>query len=105
MTAILTDNERATLNAALEIIKANTPAKATWMPGFRRSEDGHFNFDLTYFTSRNDQNSWLRGKTFADKVEEALQIQRREDSDESGARARQIESLKAELARLTGEAA
>lgn len=104
MQNILTDKERGVLTDAMLILEAHTQPGVTWMPGARISKDsGHFSFDLTYFTSRGEQHGWVRGKSFGDKVEEALQIQAREDDDDSGVRARRIERLKEELSALTGE--
>jgi hypothetical protein len=101
----LTKSERDTLNAAFDIIAANTPNGATWMPSFRRCGEGYLNYDVTYFTRVGEQHGWLHGETFADKVQAGIDMQAAEDAEGPLIQQRRIDRLRKELAELTGESA
>lgn len=102
--AKLTDEERETLNAAMAIILANTPHGASWQinPQNYHGSPGH---DVTYFTSiARNQHSWIRGETFADRIQGALDREEDERVDPAKARADRAAVLRRELAAL-GEVA
>jgi hypothetical protein len=101
----LTEAERQTLNAAMDIILSHTALNSSWSFG-ANGWHGSVNMGCcTYFTSSHTQHSFLPGETFADKIEAGLELEAQEQADADGRRARRVEALRAELSRLTGEAA
>mgnify|MGYP001029471873 CR=1 FL=1 len=101
----LTQEERDTLNAAMEIIERVTAQKTSWQICVARYSECLFTFDVTYFDSAGGQHSWVRGQTLADKVQTAVALEGKVETDAEKLRLAQIERLKSQLAALTGEAA
>ena len=109
MTYTLTDAERDTLNAAAAIIDRHTPLNSSWQVGFNRYDE-RFGVDVTYFDSRNRslgsrQHSFVQGETLADKVQSVIKIEASVVADKEANRLASIDSLRKQLAALTGEAA
>ena len=105
----LTDAERETLNAAAAIIDKHTPLRSSWQVGFNRYHED-FGLGVTYFDSRDcdhglRQHSFVSGETLAEKVQSVIVIEASVDHDEKANRAARVESLRKELATLTGVAA
>lgn len=104
----LTPDQAATIDAAFEILKAITPEKASWIISVSNYH-GTAYADFTYFTVAGVQISGPRRElgngSASDRVNAAVDTQNDEDADTAGREARRIESLRAELARLTGEVA
>lgn len=98
----LTKNERETLNAAMEILSLHTVTGASFAL-YPANYSGKYGVDATYFTSNKTQHSFLRGATFADKVDAALAFERAEARDAEGAKARRVARLKDELEKLTAD--
>ena len=99
----MTAKQRKTLNDAVALIIELTPANATWFFDVRSDFGGCAS--VTYFTSNKTQHYPIFGETFADRIEEAIRLQRLEDGDQEGVRARRIARLQEELAKLTEKAA
>lgn len=102
----LTKAERDTLNAAMEIIFANTPKGSHWMLS-AMNYNGKPAGDVCYFDSNKTQHSnlWSPDCTFADKIQKAVDIEAYAEANAQKAHAFRIESLRKQLATLTGEAA
>lgn len=103
--AHLTEAERETLNAAMDIILANTPPNASWSFGANHWHGSRDCGVATYFSVEREQHSFLAGPTFADMIADGLARQEFEDDNRDTLRAIRIERLKGELAKLTGEPA
>lgn len=103
MSNKLTAAERKTLDRAMNIILAHTPAEASWHISANHWH-GSTDFNVTYFDSQRNQHSWLEGAGFSDKIATALSLELSEEAKEA-ARLRRVRHLRAELAALTGEAA
>lgn len=97
----LTKAERQTLNTAMDILSAHTPENASWYPTVL---SGRW-FDLTYFTACKTQMSGIRGETFADKVQAALDQEAKESANKDVAKQLRIAELQRQLASLTEDAA
>ncbi|QQN73926.1 hypothetical protein [Croceicoccus sp. YJ47] len=109
MTYTLTDAERDTINAAAAIIDKHTPPKSSWQVGFNRYDE-FFGVGVTYFDSRDcdhgsRQHSFVQGKTLADKVQSVIKIEASVVHNKEANRLASIDSLRKQLAALTGEAA
>ena len=104
----LTPDQAATIDAAFEILKAITPKKASWVITVSNYHGTPYS-DFTYFTVGGEQISTHWSKighgSASGRVNTAADAQNAEDADTAGREARRIESLRAELARLTGEVA
>ena len=98
--SVLTPAERKTLNRAFEILSERTPEGASWYPSIHKGWR-----DLTYFTALKTQMSSIPGKTFADKVQAALDQQTKEDANADLAKENRIAELQRQLVSLTGGAA
>lgn len=102
---ILTEAERDTLNAAMAIIVARIPLRASFSIG-ASNYHGTPSSDVTYFDTNNEQHIYtgagkgIRGETFADQIECAFTIQQQADADRDGYRDRRREHLRKELAKL-----
>lgn len=98
---VLTPQERKTLNKALEIIERHTARGASWYIDAARFGDSPFSFGLTYFDSLpypyRGQHSFVRGETFADKVETALGFEAGAADNKEKQRQERIAKLRAEL--------
>lgn len=101
----LTQAERKILNRAHAIIAKHTAYGASWMIGIQHYRGCRPSFDLTYFDGGplHEQHSGLRGATFADKVQTALDIEAKDAITEEERRRLRAEMLRKELAELTGE--
>ena len=81
MASKLTKRDRDTLNAAWRIIDRCTAQGSSWLIGAYRYGDLDFAFDITYFDSNKDsargQHCFVRGETFADKIQTVLEIEER----------------------------
>jgi hypothetical protein len=106
MASELTQAERETLNAAMEIIKRHTPIGSSWLidsARYRHSPELHFSA-VTYFDSNEGsgraQHSRVRGETFADKVQTVIEIEATAAERAEANRAERVEALRAELAKL-----
>ena len=100
----LTIQERETLNAAMDIILANTPPNASWSFSANHWHGSRDCGPTCYFSAEREQHSFLAGPTFADMIADGLAKQEFEDGNRDTLRALRIERLKGELAELTGEA-
>lgn len=100
----LSQHERSTLNEALAIIHRHTPLKASWHLG-PHNYHGTPGCFATYFDSRGGQHDGLSGATFADRIQAALDFERRVQEGEEHFRAKRIESLRKQLANLEQETA
>lgn len=102
----LTEAERATLNDAMAIIQSRTVTGASWQI-FPANYEGRQRLSVSYFTGNprimHGWDNW-EGKTFADMVQEGLNIEAATPSAEE-LRARKVAELRAELAQLEGQAA
>lgn len=103
-TTPLTTKERATINAAAEILMAHTAPEASWTLSGNHWYGSVEISSFTYFTAQRTQYTWCEGKTVADKVDWALAREAEEYVDPEAIRLRRVASLKAELAKL-GESA
>lgn len=105
IAATLTNAERKTLNAAMDIILAHTPQAASWL-FLPQNYHGTPGCDVTYFDTGHRQHSGLWGPdcTFADKIEMGIRRQAELPTPEA-VKQQRIEQLRDELAKLTGEAA
>lgn len=103
-TTPLTAEERATINAAAEILLAHTAREASWSMSGNRWHDPARVDTFTYFTSQRTQHTWCEGETVADKVDWALAQEAAEQIDKEAIRQRRVDALKAELARLENAA-
>lgn len=103
MTRILTADERQTLNDAMAILELHTPQRAVFMIDVSRRLTYAFGFDVTYFDSGEGlarrQHTNVTGKTFADKIQSALDIEALLPTPEE-ARAARAAQLREELAKL-----
>lgn len=103
-TTPLTAKERATINAAAEILLAHTAPGASWsLSGDNWHSPANIT-SFTYFTAARTQHTWCEGETVADKVDWALAQEAAEFLDKEAARQRRIDAIKAELARLENPA-
>lgn len=106
MSRILTEEERATLDAAERImVGALESKKETVMLSLHGGWKG---FTLCYFTPEKEQHSGIwtgDGCSLSRKVQRALDLRSAEEGRADEIKARRIERLKADLAELTGEAA
>lgn len=98
---ILTGKERKTLNDAMAVFERHTVRRASWMfgPAFY-DHGGYSSFTtggVTYFSSDGEQNSYVPGNTFADRVDAALEIEARVEKDAETIKQRKIDRLRAEL--------
>lgn len=103
-TTPLTAKERATINAAAEILLAHTAPNASW---WLSGNHWHGSVDIdgfTYFTSQRTQHTWCEGETVADKVDWALAQEAAEYVDPEVVRQRRVDALRAELAKLENAA-
>lgn len=99
----LTDKERATLDEAMAILQAHTPAdRASWIVSVH-----HKHCDVTYFDSsdttvgaRQHSSLWFKGCTFADKVQMAISIEANLIASADERRAARVVQLRDELAKL-----
>lgn len=109
MSAVLTEEERNTLNAAMAIIERHTPQRASWQISADRYSTLPFSFDVTYFDSQEGvlrgQHSFIEGATFADQVQRAIQIEANAAASAETNRLASIAQLRKQLAALEGEAA
>ena len=97
----LTTAERQTINKAMNIILAHTVYGASWQIGANHYRDaGPPSHSICYFTSAGTQHSFCRGDTFADRIDYALSRENEEALSEEEARARRIQKLRDEIARL-----
>ena len=96
----LTKAERDTLNAAADIIRKHTAYGASWQIGFQHWVRSGASFDITYFDTLKGQHGWVRGKTFADKVQTVCDIEATVGERKVEYEARRIEALREELAEL-----
>lgn len=102
----LTIEERQTLNDAMAIIAKHTPAGSAWQFGSARYRGGKelHHFDICYFDtnegSARGQHSFIRGETFADKVDEVIEIEANAAEQAEVNKALRREKLRAELAQL-----
>lgn len=103
MSNELTAAERKTLDRAMNIILAHTPANASWSISANHWH-GSTGFDVVYFDSQENQHNWVEGTGFGDKIATALSHELSEESKEA-ARLERVKYLRAELAALTDEAA
>ena len=103
MSNKLTAAERKTLDRAMNIILAHTPANASWMISANHWH-GSTGFDVVYFDSQKNQHNWVEGTGFGDKIATALSHELSEEAKEA-ARLERVKYLRAELAALTDEAA
>jgi hypothetical protein len=105
----MTKKERDTLNAALAIIEKHTALGASWQIYASRYKGvSKFTHDITYFDSQGGQHSLVSsrdGGTFADRVSNALEMERKALGSRERIRAMRVERLRKELSELTGEAA
>lgn len=101
----LTDAERETLNAAMEIIQRFTPKGATWMIHTQHRET--VSKSVTYFDGSplhtQHSNLWFHGCTFADQIAMGIEIEAKCAEGLAEARAKRIDQLNKELAALTSE--
>lgn len=103
MPRILTADERQTLNDAMDILKAHTPGKASWVMSVSANYA-----DASYFDSREDVSTaarqhnslWKPGCTFADKVQMAIDIEADLIVNAEAYRAARAAQLREELAKL-----
>lgn len=97
---MLTEAERKTLNDAMAIIEGRAVEGASWMIDIRRHGSLGAFHDLTYFDSNprgfDRQHNNLAGKTFADKVQAAIEI----EAGAADRRQANIQRLREELAAL-----
>ena len=105
----LTQNQRETLNAAHDILMSiMTEPGHYWTYGFRWTKGCEKSWDLAMFTpALNTQHSWVEGETLADKIETGLALIAEENGQiptEEERKARRLETLRAEIARLEKEA-
>lgn len=103
-TTPLTAEERATINAAAEILLAHTAPEASWSLSGNHWHGSTGISSFTYFTGQRTQHTWCEGETVADKVDWALAQEAAEHIDEEAARQRRVAALKAELAKLENAA-
>lgn len=103
MSNELTAAERKTLDRAMNIILAHTPANASWSISANHWH-GSTGFDVVYFDSQRNQHNWVEGTGFGDKIATALSHELSEEAKEA-ARLERVKYLRAELAALTDEAA
>jgi len=99
-TTPLTAEERATINAAAEILLAHTAPDASWSLSGNHWHGSASITSFTYFTSQKTQHTWCKGETVADKVDWALVQEADECLDQEAVRQRRVDALKAELAKL-----
>jgi hypothetical protein len=106
MASELTQAERETLNAAMEIIKRHTPVGSSWLIDsacYSSAPESH-HVGVTYFDSNEGsgrgQHSFVRGETFADKVQAVIEIEATAAERAEANRAERVEALRAELAKL-----
>lgn len=103
---ILTKKERATLDAAEQILVGLLESKEEVV--MLSLHGGWKGFTLTYFTPEKVQHGGIwtgEGCSFSSKVQKALDLRFAEEGRSEERRAWRIERLKADLARLTGEEA
>lgn len=104
--AVLTEAERDTLDAAMAILLARTPIKATWQFN-AQNYHGNPGADVTYFTVGGEQLSGFRGSlgrgTFGERIDAGLAAQVAEDADQASAKQRRIDALRSQLDALTAE--
>lgn|GEM_PF-5145017 len=102
----LTKSERKTLNDAMEIINKRTAHRSSAQIYFSHySAERAPSHDLTFWTPAGKQHSMISGGTFADKIETYIQACSREVYNEAIAKEERAKKLRAELSKLTGEAA
>lgn len=101
----LTEAERKTLNDAMEIILARVAYRSSYQIGVSHYDECSKSFDITYFSPAGGQHGWVKGETFADKIEWTIACADREGFSEEQRRQKRIETLRSELSKLTGEAA
>lgn len=107
MAKQLTAKERKTLNDAWAIISECTPVGSSWTIDSARyafSPEKH-HFGVTYFDTNEGasrgQYNWVRGASFADKVQAVLDIEASALENRDKAKAQRVEQLRKELANLT----
>ena len=103
-TIPLTDKERATINAAAEILLSHTAPGVSWSLSGNHWHSPADITSFTYFTAQRTQYTWCQGETVADKVDWALAREAAEFFDPEATRQRRIDALKAELAGLDNPA-
>lgn len=103
-TTPLTAEERATINAAAEILLAHTAPDASWSLSGNHWRGSADITSFTYFTGQRTQHTWCEGETVADKVDWALAQEADECLDQEAVRQRRVDALKAELAKLENAA-
>lgn len=100
--AVLTAQERKTLDDAQAIIAAHTPeGKASWSFSFHSK--GMFSSSC-YFDSQGGQNMLWAAESLSDAVEAGIKCEREAEKDADKAKAIRIARLKEELRKL-GEVA
>lgn len=100
---ILTQDERDTLDAAMDIILARTPEDASWSFGANHWHQEPGMSPSAYFSSGRVQHPIFdAGNKLSQHVQAGLYFQKYED-EENSAKNQRIAELRAELAKLTGE--
>ena len=103
----LTKEDHQTLNNAHALLMAHLGERDYWTMGWRWTEGCGPSWDVTMFTPiYNEQHSWVEGETFADKIENGLEIiaaERASAPTPEEAKRRRIDALRAQLERLEGE--
>ena len=98
--SILTKAERDTLNAAADIIRKHTAYGASWQIGFQHWLSSGPSFDIAYFDTNKEQHGWVKGSTFADKVQTVCDIEATVGERRVEYKTARIEALRKELAEL-----
>lgn len=104
----LTDTERATLNEAMAILQSKVSCGAVLNIGAQHYRNQDPSMHVDYFDSREcdyseRQHMYLKGETFADKVQAALDIEANLPTPEE-VRAARLKKLREEMAKLENAA-